>query len=373
MFSSTKIGRFGGIDVFIHPTFWLLIGWIFFAHLWTGEPTSAALSGVLFILLLFLCVVLHEFGHAIAARRFGVQTRDITLYPIGGVARLERIPEERLQEFWIAVAGPAVNVLIAGLLTVYLALTRNFVPVKQLGVAKGSMVERIMIVNIILVVFNLLPAFPMDGGRMLRSVLAIRLSYGSATNIAAAVGKGMAFVFGFVGLFTNPILLFIAFFVWIGASGEAGQVQFRELLRGVSVSDVMTRDFRSLSPDTPLGELRKTFLTETHRAFPVVEEDQFLGLITDQELVNGLRNYGEDTPVKEIMNKEVLKLTAGDMLETVLPDLQEREQTVAPVMEGNQIVGLVTNEQTGRFLMLRASQNQSLSPDAPGEETSSNK
>ena len=202
----------------------LLLAWVALSH-WRAERSAAAiLGGLAFILALFVCVLLHEFGHALTARRYGVRTRDIILLPIGGVARLERIPEKPRQELWIALAGPAVNVVIAVALAVWLQVTGGWQPVEELTVTGGSFVERLLVVNIFLVVFNLIPAFPMDGGRVLRALLGLKLDYVRATQIAASIGQALALGFGFLGLFSNPFLVFIALFVWIGAGpgGEPG-------------------------------------------------------------------------------------------------------------------------------------------------------
>src|SRR5512143_3066685 len=166
-----KLGRFAGIDVYVHATFLLLIGWVGYSHWLEHQSWGEVLNGILFILALFLCVVLHEYGHALTARRYGIKTRDITLYPIGGVARLERMPEKPVEELWVALMGPAVNVVIGVLLLVYLLATNTLLPLNQVTVGSGSVFERLMIVNFTLVLFNLLPAFPMDGGRVLRALL----------------------------------------------------------------------------------------------------------------------------------------------------------------------------------------------------------
>src|SRR5512133_183850 len=220
-----KLGKFAGIDVYVHATFLLLIGWVGYSHWLEHHNWGEVLSGILFILALFLCVVLHEYGHALTARKYGIKTRDITLYPIGGVARLERMPDKPIEELWVALMGPAVNVVIAAALFAYLFVTNSLVPVNELTVASGSFLVRLMAVNISLVLFNLIPAFPMDGGRVLRALLAMRMEYVRATQVAANIGQGMAFLLGFIGLFGNPFLLFIALFVWIGASQEAGAAQ----------------------------------------------------------------------------------------------------------------------------------------------------
>ena len=170
-----KIGRFFDIDVYMHATFLLLIGWVGISHWLDQQSWTAVLSGIAFILLLFLFVVMHEYGHALTARKFGIKTRDITLYPIGGVARLERMPEKPIEELWVALAGPAVNVVLAVGLFGWLFVTNTLEPLSGLTVSSGSLIERLAVVNLSLVLFNLIPAFPMDGGRVLRAALAMRM------------------------------------------------------------------------------------------------------------------------------------------------------------------------------------------------------
>src|SRR5215211_3304187 len=266
-----KLGRFAGIDVYVHATFLLLIGWVGYSHWLENQNWGEVLSGILFILALFLCVVLHEYGHALTARRYGIKTRDITLYPIGGVARLERMPDKPIEELWVALMGPAVNVVIAALIFVYLFVTNNLVPMDQLTVASGSFLARLMAVNVSLVLFNLIPAFPMDGGRVLRALLAMRMDYVRATQIAANIGQGLAFVFGFIGLFSNPFLLFIAFFVWIGASQEASMVQMKNSVSGIPVTRAMLTDFKTLSPRDTLSQVVGLILAGSQHDFPVLD------------------------------------------------------------------------------------------------------
>src|SRR5437660_11376160 len=237
---SLPILRISGIQLRFHITFLWLIGWLAFGYYAQGG-SAAAVAGVLVILLLFGCVVLHEFGHAFAAKAFGINTPDIPLLPIGGVARLERMPEEPVQELIIAAAGPAVNVIIA--ICLYLVIgTRGLL--EPGTVQGGDLIAQLLTINVVLVLFNLLPAFPMDGGRVLRALLATRLSYARATQIAASIGQGCAFIFGFIGLFGNPLLLFIALFVYMGASQEAALAQFKDISRSFPVSSAMVREFR---------------------------------------------------------------------------------------------------------------------------------
>jgi len=236
---SLNMGSVAGTAIRIHVTFLLFLAWIFGVNYFSGGP-QVALSSLLFVVLLFLCVLLHEFGHIFTARRFGVRTPDVILLPIGGVARLERIPEKPSEEFLIAIAGPAVNVVIALLLIAVggAKLTAGHLS-STLEAANVSMVDRLAAVNLFLALFNLIPAFPMDGGRVLRALLATRFGYVRATEVAAMIGQGVAFVLGFLGLFGNPLLIFIAIFVYLAASSEAHLVATRAMSRGVPVTSAM--------------------------------------------------------------------------------------------------------------------------------------
>src|SRR5512142_725469 len=251
---SFKVGRILGINVYIHATFLLLLGFVGLEHWLAAHTLEAALNGVLFFGGLFLCVLLHEYGHALAARRFGIATRDITLLPIGGLARLERMPDKPSQELVVAIAGPLVNVVIAVSLFLGLYLSGHWQPLSSLTTTSGNLVERLLAVNVFLVLFNLLPAFPMDGGSVLRSLLAMRMQYTRATRIAARTGQAMAVLFGFAGLFGNPMLLLIALFVWIGAGQEAAAVEMKAGLAGYLVRDAMQSEVRTLSPQDTLRE-----------------------------------------------------------------------------------------------------------------------
>jgi stage IV sporulation protein FB len=222
---SINIGRIAGTAVRIHITFILFLGWIFFAN-YVAEGLEAALASLVFLVLLFACVLAHEFGHIFTARAFGVATPDVTLLPIGGVARLERIPEEPRQELLIAIAGPLVNVAIAlGLVLAGASLQAG--DLAAMDSSSVSLVDGLAAVNLFLALFNMIPAFPMDGGRVLRALLATRMGYVRATEIAAKIGQGVAFALGFVGLLYNPMLIFIAIFVYLAASGEAHVVAMR--------------------------------------------------------------------------------------------------------------------------------------------------
>jgi Zn-dependent protease/predicted transcriptional regulator len=351
---SWKLGEYAGIAVYVHATFLLLIGWIALLHWLQLGTVQAVISGVVFILLLFGCVLLHEFGHALAARRYGIRTRDITLLPIGGVARLERMPNKPIEELWVALAGPAVNVVIFLVLYLFLQARASLLPWEQMDVVRGSLWSRLMVVNLFLAAFNLLPAFPMDGGRVVRALLAMRMDYVQATNIAAALGQGMALLFGFIGLLFNPFLLFIAFFVWIGAAQEASMVQIQSALGGIPVQRVMLTDFRAVSPDDSLDKVVTLILTGWQQDFPVVEGGRVTGVLTRADLLNALAQQGVDRLVRDVMQHEFEVVDAAEMLENVLPRLQSCTCHSMPVVRGGEIVGLLTMDNVGEFMLIQS-------------------
>lgn len=350
---SWKICQFRGIGVYMHATFLILVAFIVLSHWTEGHSLGKTLEGVGFILALFGCVVLHEFGHALMAARYGIKTRDITLLPIGGVARLERMPEEPLQELWVALAGPAVNVVIATVLFAWIQVTSSFTPLEQLGVTNGSFLERLMVVNVIMVVFNMLPAFPMDGGRVLRALLATRLQYARATQIAASIGQAMALVFAFLGFFGNPFLMFIALFVWIGAAQESSMATMKAALGGIPVRRAMMTDFRTLRPGDSLQRAIDLILATPQQDFPVVEDSRVLGILPSRELMVALQQRGPDTLVQDVMRRDFLSLEANEMLDAALARMHADECCLtAPVIHGDALVGLLTAENVNEFLLI---------------------
>ncbi|MBK6645068.1 MAG: site-2 protease family protein [Anaerolineales bacterium] len=349
-----KFGTFAGIDVYIHATFLLLIGWVGYSHWLENNNWLEVLSGIGFILVLFVCVLLHEYGHALTARKYGIKTRDITLYPIGGVARLERMPEKPIEELWVALMGPAVNVVIAAGLFAALFLTGNLVPLTELGVASGSFLERVMVVNISLVLFNLIPAFPMDGGRVLRALLAMRIDYVRATQIAASIGQGLALLFGLVGLFGNASLLFIAFFIWIGASQESGAVQMKNVISGIPVGRAMLTDYKSLSPRDPLSRMTQLILAGSQHDFPVIDDNgRIAGVVTRDDFLSALTQHGQNVAVSAVMRGSPPEVDSYEMVESALMRIQESGFPTLPVTHSGQLVGIITTENITEYLMIR--------------------
>lgn len=355
---SLKIGTLAGIELRIHVTFLLLLGWVGATHWMTGRSAEAALNGVVFILALFGCVLLHELGHSLAARKYGIPTRDITLLPIGGLARLERMPEKPSQELWVALAGPAVNLAIFAVLFVWLSITHEWAPLGQMHVASGPFLERLLIANVWLVLFNLIPAFPMDGGRVLRALLASRMEYVRATQIAAGIGQGLAFAFGLIGLFGNPILLFIALFVWIGASQEAGATQMKAAMAGTPIQAAMLTDFRHLDGGDTLADAVRLILEGSQQDFPVVERGRVAGILTRADLLVALAEHGKDHPVSAVMRRDFLIADYTEMLEVAFRRLQECACHTMPVTHEGRLAGLLTMDNLGEYFLIQAAINK---------------
>ncbi|HEY7726939.1 MAG TPA: site-2 protease family protein [Candidatus Eisenbacteria bacterium] len=357
---SLLIATVAGIPIRIHATFGLLLLWIFGSYMVQGRGLLLAAEGVALILAVFTCVVLHELGHALTARKYGVRTRDITLWPIGGVARLERIPERPSQEVAVAVAGPAVNVAIAGLLALVpgvIAATGDLL--SRPGAAQGPFLAELLLINVILVVFNMIPAFPMDGGRVLRALLAMRFDYVRATQIAAGVGQGFALLFALAGLWLmHPLLLFIAFFVFIGAGQEAAAAQWRSAFDGTPVSRAMIRDFRALRAGDPLA-LAVQMLIEGHQQdFPVVGDlpgARPIGVLMRADLLTALASGRLDQRVEEIARRNCGVAHPREMLDTVFRRMQEGGCPAIPVVgEDGAVVGMLTLENVGEYAMVQS-------------------
>ena len=353
---SWKLARIAGIDIYVHVTFLMVIVWIGVIHWSQNETLGAVIDGVGFILALFACIVLHEYGHALTARRYGIRTRDITLLPIGGLARLERMPDVPAQELWVALAGPAVNVIIAAVLFIWLQASGSWQPLDSVDVASGAFAQRILLANVFLAGFNLLPAFPMDGGRALRALLATRMEYTRATQRAAQIGQGMAVLFAFVGFQGNPMLIFIALFVWIGAGQEASMVQMKSSLAGIPVRRAMLTHFSTLTPASTLGDAVDLLLTSSQQDFPVVDEGNLEGILTRSNLLKALSRTGRTALVGDSMERTCPTAESGEMLDAVLARARSGECHTVPIVERGALVGLLTMDNVGEFLMIQAAE-----------------
>ena len=359
---SYRIARVAGIGLYVHATFLILLAWVGFGGYQRGGPT-AAIAGVLFILAVFAIVVLHELGHALTARRFGIPTRDITLLPIGGVARLERMPRDPRQELLIAIAGPTVNVALAIVLYAVLALSG---PVRSLSDLTApdeamfgrSLLVQLLSVNVWLALFNLVPAFPMDGGRVLRAFLAMRSGdYTRATATAARVGQLFALAFAFWGLFGrgSPLLVFIALFIWLGAAGEAAAEQTTATLDGVPLQRVMITDVRTLAPSDPLSRAVQHILASSQQDFPVVQDGgTVVGVLTRTQLMKALAEHGQGALVGDAMRRDFMTADPDEPIEQALARLRTCGCNALPVVRGRQLLGLLTLDNVGEYMMIQA-------------------
>ncbi|MCC6232859.1 MAG: site-2 protease family protein [Verrucomicrobiales bacterium] len=356
---SFQIGRWLGVDVYVHATFLLLLGLVGMMQWADGRSLAAAGEAVGFFCAIFGCVLLHEFGHALAARQFGIRTKDITLLPIGGVARLERMPDRPGQELLVALAGPAVNVVLALGLMLWLALVGGFRGDGLSEAFEDSTAVRLLVVNGMLVVFNLIPAFPMDGGRVLRALLSFWLDRVQATRIAAVLGQGFAVVFGLVGLLSlvggpgSPLLMLIAVLVWTGAGAEARAVVVGSQLTGARAQDAMLTHFFVLRPQDPLSRAVDFMLAGSQHDFPVVDEGRVVGVAMRQGILAALTRGGNRAPVSEAMERDFQMVDAADPLDGILSRTGARLPLFAPVVSEGRLVGLLTAENVAELVMIR--------------------
>lgn len=351
---SFTLGRLLGSELRVHVTFFLLLAWVGFATYSAGGWAAAA-ENVLFVLALFACVVAHEFGHALMARRYGIRTPDITLLPIGGMARLERMPEKPGQEIAVALAGPAVNVVIFALLLL-LGADPGTDTLTAIDSAGPDFLSRLAVVNLFLAVFNMIPAFPMDGGRVFRALLCLAMDRVRATRLAALAGQVVAFLLGFAGLSTgNPILVLIALFVFVAANAEAQDVAMRAVSRRLLAREAMITSYEALGPQDTLHSAAQAVIRTTQHEFPVLDDDGRLqGFVTRAGLFAALA--GDTTrgaPAASIMESEIPTVGLTDGLETVLSMLHKGAPAVAVLGEAGQMLGYITRENVGELMVIR--------------------
>ena len=341
---SFSIGRLFGSDPRVHVTFFLLLAWIGFAA-WSAGGWPAAVQNLTFVLALFVCVLAHEFGHALTARRYGIRTPDITLLPIGGLARLERMPEKPGQEITVALAGPAVNVVIWLVLTVVLGAGLPGDSLDDgIDLAGSGFLDQLALVNLFLALFNMIPAFPMDGGRVLRAALALRMDHAEATRRAATVGQCIALGMGLLGIMYNPFLLLIAVFVWFGASMENSAEQVKSLLAHATIRHAMLHEFHSLSPEDTLATAVELTLAGSQKDFPVGYRDRLEKVLHHGDLIRGLQERGEQARIGELPLQPILRAQIDEPLQDLLQRMQGSPAQMICVMDGERVAGLLNLE-----------------------------
>ena len=361
MKSKVDVGRVFGIRIQIHWTFLLIIVWAIYVGWNRGGTIQSMFWSTAFILAIFCCVVLHELGHALTARRYGIKTRRITLLPIGGVASLERMPEKPYQELIVAVMGPVVNVIIAILLFPFIQSQLNILQRPEEAevffqtVTAGNFFVFLFFTNIALVVFNLIPAFPMDGGRVLRALLSFKMDRVRATQIAAGLGQIIAILFFLLGFSYNPILIFISLFVFLGASGEYMMVRHLNLLRGHKVREAMMTNYSVFDPQDRLDKVGQTLLDGTESQFLVLQDDGTIaGVLARKSIVEAFQSTNKELSVGDIMDNEFVTVQADADLSELYRMAQRRKQLLFPVMEENRVVGVIDMENINEFVMIQA-------------------
>lgn len=352
---SFSIGRLFGSDVRVHVTFFLLLAWIGVAT-YSDGGLPAAIENIVFVIALFACVLAHEFGHALAARRYGIATPDITLLPIGGLARLEKIPENPRQEIIVALAGPAVNVVIWALLVGILGANTQFDQLANIDSTGSEFLGRLAVVNLLLAVFNLIPAFPMDGGRVFRAVLSLRMDRVKATRIAAIAGQIVALLLGFAGLSSgNPVLILIAVFVFVAANAENQDVAMRAVSRRLLARDAMITRFQALNPEDSIDIAANTLIRTTQHEFPVQNPDGTLsGFVTRAALFTALAGDGSRMrPVSEILEPDIPRIDPTTGLETVLDLMHKGAPAIAVCDHSGRMTGYITRENVGELMVVK--------------------
>lgn len=358
---SLRIAKIAGIDVFLHWTFLILLTWVGLSIL-----TVKGSSGIFWsLLLLFAFVLMHEFGHALMGKRFGVKTSSITLLPIGGVAAMERMPEDPRQEFLIAIAGPAVNFVLAILLGIFLYLTEHL-PDQPADLFRltSNFWQNLLAINIVLFAFNLVPAFPMDGGRMLRAALSLKYDRATATNIAARIGQFLAIGFVFFGLFYNFWLMFIGIFIYLGAGAEASYESTHSVLSRYLVRDVLMRNHTIFDGQATIREAVQMLLDGQEKEFLVQENGQITGTITRDELITGLGQLGQEGAIHAITNRNLIYLTPEMPLEHVFMQMSQQKVEICPVVEGGQLIGVLNRENIIELVMVANAMKQNTSNKA---------
>lgn len=354
MQSSWKIGRLLGIDIRLHATFLLLPLWVAYSEYsrhyhWEDVAAGLGVTGLLFVFIIF-----HELGHALTARHFGIRTRDIILLPIGGVARMERMPARAGQELLVAGAGPAVNLALALACFLVLYAREGAAALADPPTMRGDLLAWTAWINLTLALFNLLPAFPMDGGRVLRALLALRLDYPRATDIAATIGRGFAAVLVFLGLPDNPMLMLIGAFVWIGAGEEAGATRMHSVLAGVHVDQVMLTRFQAFGPGESLARVVNHLLASCQQDFPVCDDQgRVTGLLRRADVVAGLASHGADTRVDAVMQPHFTTAKTTETVEHLLARCRDDGPDTVPVLQDDRLVGLFTPTNLGEYVLIQ--------------------
>ena len=340
---SWRIGEIAGIGIFVHWSFLILPLMIAGSALSAGSGLAVAVWSVVFVLAIFGCVLLHEVGHALMARQFGIGTHRITLLPIGGLASLDRMPRNPWQEFAVAVAGPLVNVAIAAVLFTLIVATGMVNSFVSTAALSSSFMLQLLWANVGLVIFNMLPAFPMDGGRVLRSLLGAFLSHSRATSIAAGVGQVMAVLFAMLGIYSQHwMLVFIAVFIYFAGRAEAQAVQSQAAMEGWRVADAMRTQFHLVPADITLEQAAQSLLFESQEDYPVVDNNRLVGMLDRNQALQQLAQGQGGVPIRDVMRQNVPTLDQHSPLSESITRMQTGNYSSMPVASGGRLVGVLS-------------------------------
>jgi Zn-dependent protease len=356
---SLYLGKVSGIKIMVHWTFLILIFWIVFSNLRSGLSFNEIVWSLTFVLTIFVCVILHELGHALMAQRFKIKTREISILPIGGVAQMESIPEKPKEELQVALAGPAVNILIAAILYPFVTVTHDLEELKSLSqIGPANFLAVLMAINLWLALFNLIPAFPMDGGRVLRALLAFKLGHAKATAIAASIGQVLAMVFVFFGFFFNLFLIFIGLFIFLGAQAEAAYVQSKFILKGFTVQDVLMKEIPLIDNNASIGQAAARLLQGQNKNFVVDHDGKPVGTLSRDQIIKALGENGKDMPVYRVKDENMTFLSPEMPLEEAWVTFQQEKKPVMLVMSNGNMKGIVDQENFAEFILIRTANNQ---------------
>jgi Zn-dependent protease/predicted transcriptional regulator len=351
-----KLAKVSGIGIFVHWTFSFLIAFIIFVNIRAGYNKLQILWSIFFILIIFVTVILHELGHALVAKNYGIHTKDITLLPIGGLARLERLPEKPLEELAVAFAGPLVNIVLAAFTGIFITLPDT--PEALLiqlsgGINSSNFLLNFFIVNIALAIFNLIPAFPMDGGRILRALLSFKFKRHIATKIAARIGQLLAIAFIIIGFLSNPFLIFIGVFVFMGAQIEANNTESKYVLKGYKVKDVVMKKYLSIDKDQPLSKAIELLLDSQSKNFLITSNEEPIGTLNRDEIIVALSKRGENTAIHTAMNSNLVYLEENTLLADVFDLIYSSKSTLMLVMNKKELIGTLDTENLLEFLLIK--------------------
>lgn len=346
---SFKIGTVFGIPIRVHFTFILLL-------LFVGISASRGdffrgIQGMIFVISIFGCVVIHEITHSVLAKYFGIGVKEIVLLPIGGVSQIEELPSEPRKEIIISIAGPLVSFLLA--LIFYFLARGSYLRTADIILSSANFWAKLFWINLILGIFNLIPAFPMDGGRVLRSLFAFRLNYLKATRIAVGVGQFIAILLFFFGIFYNLWLALIAMFIYIGAESEEKSTELKTAISHIPVKKAMIEDIETLKSSDTFKETIRKSCHSLQKDFPVIERGRVVGIVLQEKLLSALPDYPLDTKIEEIMLKDFISVSERELLNSAFKKMTESGISTLVVLDKEEkLKGLISLEQIGKYHML---------------------